>query len=120
LDFKIIGLSGADTIVGGAGADIINGLGGNDTMTGNGGADEFHLSSGNGTDTITVLTHNVDKLSFFSTNGVSSYSSFSAIQNNDDNKIVILSVINQTTALFQNGDAGQAPFLPCGPKPATV
>lgn len=104
--FKIIGSSGIDTITGGSGNDVINAGAGNDTLTGGGGIDEFRLANNTGTDTITDFVAGTDNLAFLGTTGVSSYSSFAAMQGTDDDRVVIISATNQTTASIQSADAG--------------
>jgi hypothetical protein len=64
-DIFVKQLTGNDTIIGGAGNDIIAGLGGNDTLTGGLGYDIFVFAPAGGADTITDFTHaQGDKLYF--------------------------------------------------------
>ena len=104
--FKIAGSSGVDTITGGSGNDTINAGAGNDTLAGGLGIDEFRLASNTGTDTITDFVAGTDNLGFLGTSGVSTYSTFAGIQDSDDNRVVIISATNQTTASILAADAG--------------
>jgi hypothetical protein len=63
----LTGTNGSDTLLGGAGADLITGLGRGDTLTGGGGADRFVYtrvadSTGRNFDTITDLDASADVL----------------------------------------------------------
>jgi VCBS repeat-containing protein len=123
LDDVLSGGGGADIIQGGAGADIITGGTAEDNLTGGAGADQFRLQVGTSlADRINDYEDNVDKIGLtggatFSTIGTAAgtvlnaadfvvRSSFGAMTDADDNKVVLVTAAGITTGQFSFLDAG--------------
>ncbi|WP_420965872.1 VCBS domain-containing protein [Bradyrhizobium sp. B120] len=120
----LTGTSGANTLIGGSGADVLNGIGGADTLTGGSGNDQFRLQiNGGGVATITDFSKvvgNQDTIGFLGGTGAGAVSfanttasaagatlstadfdktrtSITNIANNEANKVIVLQNSDTTT-----------------------
>ncbi|WP_342710725.1 VCBS domain-containing protein [Bradyrhizobium sp. B124] len=134
----LTGTPGANTLIGGSGADVLNGLGGADTLTGGSGNDQFRLqTNGGGVATITDFSKvagNQDTIGFLGGTGAGAVSfanttatnagatisaadfdktqnSISAIANDESNKVIVIQA-SLTTSQIQTQTGGNGPHPP--------
>uniref|UniRef100_UPI00313806A2 beta strand repeat-containing protein n=1 Tax=Polaromonas sp. YR568 TaxID=1855301 RepID=UPI00313806A2 len=129
---KILGGAGADTLLGGDGADILAGGAGNDTLTGGAGADQFRMTDLSGNDRIVDYVDGTDKIAFLDNGGTTlgsvnfanttgslagtalaaadfvTSASISAMANNTDNKVVVITASLTTAQITTQATGGNS------------